>query len=90
MEPRSGKATSIRAARIQKVNRKDYTTQRARSGSKLWLSRLAATASLMRSARPPVRNVLFGKVMADPLPLQIAQPNHSTLIADRQPSAISR
>jgi hypothetical protein len=29
-------------------------------------------------------------VMADPLPLQIAQPNHSTLIADRQPSAILR
>ncbi|MGZ5154724.1 MAG: hypothetical protein ACXWC5_32285, partial [Burkholderiales bacterium] len=33
------------------------------------------------AARPPVRNVLFGKVMANPLPLQIAQPNHSTLIA---------
>src|SRR6476469_6369575 len=42
------------------------------------------------AARPPVRNVLFGKVMANPLPLQIAQPNHSTLIADRQPSAILR
>jgi hypothetical protein len=39
------------------------------------------------AARPPVRNVLFGKVMANPAPLQIAlqiaQPNHSTLIADR-------
>ena len=42
------------------------------------------------AARPPVRNIFFGKVMADPLPLQIAQPNHSTLIADRQPSAILR
>ena len=42
------------------------------------------------AARPPVRNILFGKVVADPLPLQIAQPNHSTLIADRQPSAILR
>jgi hypothetical protein len=42
------------------------------------------------AARPPVRNVFFGKVMANPLPLQIAQPNHSTFIADRQPSAILR
>src|SRR5262245_12900896 len=42
------------------------------------------------AARPPVHNILFGKVMANPRPLQIAQPNHSTLIADRQPSAILR
>jgi hypothetical protein len=42
------------------------------------------------AAGSSVRNVLFGKVMPNPFPLKIAQPNHSALIADRQQLRILR
>src|SRR5690242_16866494 len=42
------------------------------------------------AARTSARNVLFGKVVPNPLPLQIAQPNHSAFIADRQQPTILR
>jgi hypothetical protein len=40
--------------------------------------------------RSPIRNVLLRKMMPDAPPLLVGQPNHSSLIADRQRLTILR
>src|SRR3974390_3081321 len=42
------------------------------------------------SSRTPVGNMLLRKMLPDPVPLLVAEPNHSTFIADRDCSAILR
>ena len=41
-------------------------------------------------ARPSIGNVLFGKMIPNPIPLLVRQPNHPTFIADRLRPVILR
>jgi hypothetical protein len=42
------------------------------------------------ASRTPIGNVFLRKVIPDAFPLIVREPNHSSFIADRQPTAILR